>query len=128
MSSPKPGDKVRVTFEAEFVKIGYAIDPDKTGTTFKYEDLEFRVPNRVMLSAPEVLSPALPPEPPVGSVVLDAKGRAWQRRGSFKGASRWKATHHRMGEATWESLNLAVGPLRVLYNPESMREEDRDRD
>ena len=121
MSSPKPGDRVRVTFEgkvdATFAGFPHTVTLD--GGT------RWGIPGEATV---EVLAPALPPEPPVGSVVLDDLGRAWQRRKSFRDTSRWKATHHRLGEASWESLKSVAGPLRVLYDPESMREEDRERD
>lgn len=62
----------------------------------------------------EVLPLPLPPEPPVGSVVLDRDGDAWQHTG--KDDLPWRGAH--VGECSWKSLNLSHGPLcRLVPDP-----------
>lgn len=55
-----------------------------------------------------VVSRAIPPEPPEGSVVLDRHGGAWQR-----GAARqWRTAQTSLH---WDHLVQDYGPLRVIY-------------
>jgi hypothetical protein len=61
------------------------------------------------------VEPPLPPEPPVGSVVLDRKGHAWQAVGpEFDDIpAAWYCTHDTMDQ-TWAELNAEHGPLTLL--------------
>ena len=61
---------------------------------------------------PKVVSRAIPPEPPRGSVVLDKQGYAYQR-----GEHTWQAAT-KYTAVSWESLNQFYAPLSVVYTPE----------
>lgn len=59
-----------------------------------------------------VVSRALPPEPPEGSVVLDHSGYAYQR-----GEHSWEAARI-YRNISWKSLNEFYAPIRVIYRPD----------
>ncbi|MFR9807095.1 hypothetical protein ACL02T_33080 [Pseudonocardia sp. RS010] len=70
-----------------------------------------------------ILAASTPPEPPVGSVVLDKTGRAWQL---LRGMKHWLAAGA-TGETgifggpapySWTGLLVAYGPLQMVHNPE----------
>lgn len=75
--------------------------------------ISFSMPSHSPL---EEVSPPLPPEPPVGSVVLDGKGRAWQRVGppneDHQGCRWWSS--HDVTDDTWAGLNQGYAPLTRL--------------
>lgn len=54
----------------------------------------------------------LPPEPPAGTIVLDALGRAVQRR-----AAGWFTASRSVPAKDWAGV-LAAGPLTVVHAPE----------
>ena len=56
------------------------------------------------------------PEPIIGSVVLDAKSRAWQRRNDAGTPMCWR----RVGmdwDLNWQELNDREGPIQQVYQP-----------
>ncbi len=58
----------------------------------------------------------LPPEPPVGAVVLDRDGHAWQR--GLPGRGNWCCTEGAHAEDEWMVLVLDYGPLtRLVPDP-----------
>jgi len=58
------------------------------------------------------VNPPLPPEPPIGSVVLDSSRKAWQRTGGHRGI--WECCQDDAG-ADWEDLNAApYTPVTLL--------------
>lgn len=60
--------------------------------------------------------PALDPEPPIGSVVLDDQGDAWQSY-RFGREAVWRS----VGDdsvLSWERFTDIFGPVRVVYTPE----------
>lgn len=58
------------------------------------------------------VEPPLPPEPPLGSVVLDVTGRAWQHTGGHRGV--WECCKDDAG-ADWQGLNAdPFAPLTLL--------------
>lgn len=54
------------------------------------------------------------PEPPVGSVILDKNGLAWQR-GNVDNEVPWWAADAEWDDQSWDSLNDDHGPLTVIY-------------
>lgn len=86
MDKPQKGDRVRVTFEATYshqVRVSDGAPPRRH--IVKLDDgSEPHVPGDSI----EVIRKALPPEPPVGSVVL-CEGVAYQRKA--KGWAGWAA-------------------------------------
>lgn len=61
-----------------------------------------------------MLQRALPPEPAFKAIVIDRAGWAWQRVARCTGED-WSRG---FGEtASWEQLNAAHGPVRVLWTP-----------
>jgi hypothetical protein len=59
-----------------------------------------------------VLNPPIAPEPPVGSVVLDKDGHAWQRVETYENGEWWCT--HEVPDLNWGDLNNELGPLMVL--------------
>lgn len=55
----------------------------------------------------------LHPEPPVGSVVIDKMGLAWQRSVDFS-AEPWYAAADE-SDRSWDALNDERGPITVIY-------------
>lgn len=63
----------------------------------------------------------IPPEPPVGTVVLDKEGLAWQRISMRKPYPCWVAAQMDFGGGRtnyWPKLLMEGGPLKELYQPE----------
>jgi hypothetical protein len=59
--------------------------------------------------------PPLPPEPPVGSVVLDANGRVWQCRAGRPGnANAWQSLTG--GQEKWEYI-ATLTPVLLVPDP-----------
>lgn len=71
----------------------------------------------------------VPDEPPVGSVVLDNDGIAWQRIGSRDPYPNWQATHQDPGSfnggnmSYWSKLLVDKGPLTELHRPDGPKNE-----
>ena len=64
----------------------------------------------------------LPPEPPVGTEVLDARGTVWHRIDpdpfiSAPGEQSWETWGAPPRRATWRALLEMAGPLRLLADP-----------
>lgn len=74
------------------------------------EDDFVAIPKSIIVSREELR----PPEPPVGSVVLDDEGRAWQRIGK---TSWGVAGGTGKGHVGWNGLNDMYGPLKVIHEP-----------
>lgn len=75
---------------------------------------------------PEVVGADLPPEPPVGTIVVDAEGKVFQRKqwrgvyGAFL-MERWTAwtgvgERKRAARPSWLDL-LDLGPVTILWRP-----------
>lgn len=54
------------------------------------------------------------PEPPVGTIVIDEDGLAWQRSNEFS-ATPWYAAAADEFDRSWDALNDDRGPLTVIY-------------
>lgn len=92
---------------------GYGADLRVGSRTLRFSD-GLRRPWLIDLVIEE---PAPDPEPPIGSVVIDDDGDAWQ---CFWGGSGqlWRSTG--IGKPwTWERLSDTCGPLRVIYTPKA---------
>lgn len=62
------------------------------------------------------VEPPLPPEPPVGAVVVDSEGDAWQRRKNEWGVRHWVTPTS--GDQDWATLVEHYGPLtRLVPDP-----------
>src|SRR5688500_11149571 len=80
------------------------------------------------VAEPETIEIVLPDEPPVGAVVIDHYGRAWQRlAGSLFGAH-WHVTGRltsfipELADAPtlrWGHLLLQRGPVTLVHNPKA---------
>ncbi len=59
-------------------------------------------------------------QPPVGSVVLDVDGDAWQRHVDILNGDAWHVASQQafVGTSTWDTLSSKYGPLTVIYTPE----------
>lgn len=121
IASLNPGDYVRVAVGARGRHPGFAIQGNCwvdqyqslwVGNVVLRRDANGGFSNAV--TRIEIVSRALPPEPPVGSVVLDFDGDAWQRNGVG-----WASPEFRHGVQSWEGLNRDLGRLRVIYTPEA---------
>ena len=128
----KVGDEVTATFhEAEIhgnyastqgagvwsirgTVYGHGADLRVGGRTLRFSD-GLRRPWLIDLVIEE---PAPDPEPPIGSVVLDQDGDAWQRTVGDQSGGSWWASWPYPSEITWDRLSKAAGPLRVIYAPE----------
>lgn len=82
---------------------------------------EYRVGGITVLMPPgmplEQISPPVPVEPGIASVVLDCHDRAWQHL-AFGGRGDWCCTVDDLG-ADWEELNREYGPLvHLVHAPE----------
>lgn len=105
----KVGDRVRVTTV-------------HTGTITRIDDEQFLLetsPGRLIsgsfLGDTELAWVVLaPPEPPVGTVVIDKNGLAWQR-GDVDNEVPWWAADVDEYDRSWGSLNDERGPLTVIY-------------
>ena len=98
------GDKVRVEYE------GKVVEHDALGIRILMEDgFHTRVNNPAAIT---VLRRALPPEPPVGTIVRDGVGVPWvrDRRGT------WYS--HTGGNYSWSALFVYNAPVTVIYTPE----------
>jgi len=80
------------------------------------------------VTEPETFDLVLPDEPPVGSVVVDSYGRAWQRLTRALSGSRWCVAGSLIPafdgmlpgapELSWGRLLLQRGELTLVYTPE----------
>lgn len=131
----KVGDEVTATFHELVVGGSYFVSQGAgvwsiRGTVYAH-DGDLRVGSRTVRFSDGVLrpwlidlvinKPAPDPEPPIGSVVLDKIGDAWQRTvGDQSGGSWWASclAWPYPNEITWDRLSEAAGPLRVIYTPE----------
>ena len=95
------GDWVRVEYEGKWEgeRFVRGVDPDDLRDWIAY------VPPFATVTVPR------PAEPPVGSVVLNRYGAAFQRFSTC-----WVAVGMD-DDLTWEDV-CALGPLRVIYTPE----------
>lgn len=77
---------------------------------------------------PEVIGVELPDEPPIGSVVVDRLGRAWQRLGGRLFGRHWEPAG-KLGPGffpeladvpplSWGQLLVQRGDLTLVYRPE----------
>ena len=79
------------------------------------------------VAEPETFELALPDEPPVGSVVIDRYGRAWQRLAGSMFGAHWHVTGiltsfipalETAPKLSWGVLLLERGELTLVYTPE----------
>lgn len=106
---PSVGDRVRVVLEGKVILGTFAV-----GFAIGNEDVE----NCIVPSADHVVSVELlsPPEPPPGSVVLDADNRPWRRVLTTRLNERWYGALAGYNKAiTWDDLVADEGPLRVVH-------------
>jgi hypothetical protein len=80
------------------------------------------------VAEPETFELVLPDEPPVGSVVIDRYGRAWQRLGGSLFGLNWHVTGRlasfipALDDAPmlrWGYLLLQRGPVTLVHNPKA---------
>ena len=98
---PEKGDRVRVVQEGTITTVVGGV------IYLAADSRESEICPESVVSI-EILPPPLPEEPPVGSVVLDRDGDAWQRDGD---EWRWRSNRR-----SWATLNGAhYGPLRIIH-------------
>lgn len=124
LAKVKPGDEVTATFQRDDERQTYTV----SGTVWLTALRSLAVGNEIVsflggqpgtgLNDVVIKKPAPDPEPPIGSVVLDDDGDAWQSpRGGTDQPRQWWC----VGIGTprsWERLTDVFGPLRVIYTPE----------
>ncbi len=102
---PKTGDRVRVVLEGEVTdvhSVGFAVGRRGGNCDYIYPPAEHVV-------SVEILPPPPPEEPPVGSVVLDQDGDAWQRK-----PRGWVLAGGVGVPLSWESLHPSLA-LRIIH-------------
>lgn len=88
------------------------------------------------VAEPETFELVLPDEPPIGAVVIDRYGRAWQRLARRFGRH-WEPAGQ-LGPGvipaladvpplSWGQLLLQRGELTLVYNPEKNTREDTEK-
>lgn len=106
MNAPKIGDRVRCTL-GESVLVGTVFDTlDGKPWHIDAEGLRLRV--SVTGWTVEVITPPLPPEPPVGSVVRSGGGFLYERS-----ESGWNPSSSYLRRYTWAELQ-ECGPVTLL--------------
>lgn len=124
IASLNPGDYVRVSVGARSRRPGF----DIAGSCWVDEYQSLWVGSVVLrrdanggfsnaVTDVEIVSRALPPEPPLGSVVLDDYGDAWQHTFYFSKLG-WRRVADDVNY-TWKALNHEYGPLCVIHTPEA---------
>lgn len=117
----KPGDEVTATFHDDYANT-YAV----SGAIWKSQSGALLVGRNIVrfpsvrqhswLTDLVINTPAPYPEPPIGSVVLDDQGDAWQSY-RFGREAVWRS----VGDdsvLSWERFTDIFGPVRVVYTPE----------
>lgn len=118
----KPGDEVTATFCIRFDGDAFTITGTIWGSTsgalaVGRETVRFKNGARGhFLTDLVITKPAPDPEPPIGSVVLDQEGDAWQCY-RFGAKAVWRSLGDDMA-LSWDSISDLFGPLRVIYTPE----------
>lgn len=120
----KPGDEVTATFRLA----GYGKTHTVRGTIWRTAPgslavgrevvcLQNGVPGHYLIRL-VINKPASDPEPPIGSVVLDADDEAWQLLPyGPPGTPYWQSAAGNTS-LSWDRLNDLYAPLRVIYTPE----------
>lgn len=84
------------------------------------------------IAEPETFEIVIPDELPVGSVVVDRFGRAWQRLAVSMFGAQWCVTGKLVSlvpglldapQLQWALLLVQRGPVTVIYNPERTRND-----
>lgn len=120
----KPGDEVTATFCISFYGDAFTITgtiwgPTSGALAVGRETVRFKNGARGHFLTDLVINkPAPDPEPPMGSVVLDADDKAWQLLpyGPL-GTPYWESAAGNT-RLSWWRLNDIYAPLRVIYTPE----------
>ena len=111
LAALNPGDEIELTFRRRVIDASSSWvttkEPGGGSRDWRPGDL-WRWQGQI-----NVVSRCLP-EPPVGSVVLDRDGDAYQR-----GQHTWEGAAKRYC-VSWESLKNHYGPVRVIYTPEEV--------
>lgn len=100
----KPGDRVKVAFEAD-VTYAHSDTNEALGSVEVWDKrgLAFKVPYIAVAKV-------APQEPGHGSIVVDSHGDAWQRKGAL-----WNGTVGNYAH-TWQDLVDEYGPIEVLWD------------